>query len=377
MAHREYLRELQTIILDIPLKRPHVMSFGSITEVNFVLVRLVGSSGLVGYGEAATLQGPTWSEESSESIKATIDRYISPLLKDINLLEYKVVLNRIGSRVKGNAFAKAAVEFALLDLFGKHYQEPIYALLGGRFRDRVPLSWSLASGTLSKDLAEAREMMAKGITIFKAKAGADRLEADIERIRAIRNELGDGISLRVDVNQGWDGHRATRAIFEMEDLRLDFCEQPLPKWDIEGLAELRKRNRTPIMADESLNDMATGLALIKKRAADIFSIKLTKMGGLLGALNFYNLIQAAGLGTYIGCMIETCIGTAAYLQFAAAVPHLEYGCELFGPLLLTSDIGDQPIKYENGSVCIPEGPGLGVHVDEKLIEKYRRKTNHC
>ena len=377
MVPAEYLKELQTIILDIPLQRPHVMSFGSIAEVNFVLVRLVSSSGLIGYGEAATLQGPTWGEESAESIKVTIDRYITPLLKNSNLLEYKVILSRINSRVKGNSFAKAAVEFALLDFFGKYYQQPIYALLGGRFRDKVPLSWSLASGSLGQDLAEARQMMAKGINIFKAKAGADKLDADIERIRAIRNELGGGISLRVDVNQGWDVPKATRAILELEKLELDFWEQPLPKWDIEGLRELRKRSRTPIMADESLNDMTSGLELIKNRAADIFSIKLTKMGGLLKALSFYDLIQAAGLGTYIGCMIETCIGTAAYLQFAAAVPCLGYGCELFGPLLLTGDIGDQSIKYENGNVFIPEGPGLGVHVDESRIEKYRRNENPC
>lgn len=369
----QYLKEIQAVILDIPLLRPHVMSFGSIAEVNFVLVKLTSSSGLVGYGEAATLQGPTWGEESAESIKATIDHYIAPLIKDSNLLEYKLVMHRINSRIKGNSFAKAAVDFALLDLFGKYHQLPVYALLGGRFRDRVPLSWSLASGSLSQDLAEARRMMEKGITIFKAKVGADTLDADIERIKTIRTELGRGISLRVDVNQGWDVPKAARAILEMEPFDLDFCEQPVPKWDIEGLGELRQRSRTPIMADESLTDIHAGLELVKKKAADIFSIKLTKMGGLLGALNFYNLIQAAGLGAYIGCMIETCVGTSAYLQFAAAVPQLEYGCELFGPLLLTGDICDKPICYESGSVLIPDGPGLGADVNEECIEQYRRK----
>ncbi|UCD77360.1 MAG: chloromuconate cycloisomerase, partial [Desulfobacterales bacterium] len=209
--------------------------------------------------------------------------------------------------------------------------------------------------------------------IFKVKAGEKSPEEDVEKIKVLRAELGDSVRLRVDVNQGWDLPTATKAIKGMESYGVEFIEQPLPKWDLDGMSEIRKRVQVPIMADESLSDAFSCLSVIKHAAADIFSFKLTKMGGLLTARNIYAMATAAGLGAYIGCMLETSVGTAAYLQFAAAIESLPYGCELFGPVLLRDDIAKNSIAFKDGCVWVPEEPGIGVTIDPGKVEKYGRR----
>jgi muconate cycloisomerase len=367
------IEAVDTFILDIPLERPHVMSFGSPREVNFTLVRMEAQGGVIGWGEAATFQGPTWSEESAETIQVIIDRYLAPSLKGRNALHYNPLMAELEDRCRGNPFAKAAVEMALLDLAGRYLGQPLYVLLGGAFRRALDLSWSLASGKTETDLAEAREMMARGHRIFKIKMGAGSEEEDVAKFKLLRRELGPAISLRADVNQGWDRRTALRAIQELEDSQPEFLEQPLPRWDLSGPAYLRQKTSIPLMADESLTDEHSAMEIIRHGAADIFSYKLTKLGGMIRALAVYRLAAAAGLGSYIGCMIETSLGTAAYLQFGAALPRLDYGCELFGPLLLDGDIASKPIEYAKGQVLVPQGPGLGIEVDEAQVEKYRRR----
>ncbi len=139
------IADVRVILADIPVKRPHKMSFTTLEAVNFAFVRLETAEGLVGWGEAACLGGPTWSEESSESVAVTIERYIAPWLvgRDATLIE--ALSREMAKRVQGNPFARAAVEMALWDLNGRALGVPVHRLLGGRVRDRVPLSAATAS----------------------------------------------------------------------------------------------------------------------------------------------------------------------------------------------------------------------------------------
>ncbi len=373
MGMEPLIETVDTFIVDIPLRRPHVMSFGAPDEVNFVLVRVRARGGIVGWGEAATFQGPTWSEESAETIQVVIDRYLAPLLKGRNALLYNPLMEELEHRFRGNHFAKAAVEMALMDVAGRYLGQPLHVLLGGAFRMKLDLSWSLASGSVETDIAEARDMMARGHRIFKIKMGAGPAEKDVAKLALLRRELGPEVGLRADVNQGWDRRSALRALRELEESRPDFLEQPLPKWDLAGLADLRHKSAIPLMADESLSDAHSALEIVRAGAADIISYKLTKLGGLARSLAVYRLADGAGLGAYIGCMIETSLGTAAYLHFGAVLPRLEYGCELFGPLLLKGDIATKAVAFADGQVLVPEGPGLGIEVDEAEVERYRRR----
>ncbi|HEX3175052.1 MAG TPA: muconate/chloromuconate family cycloisomerase [Methylomirabilota bacterium] len=361
------------ILADIPVKRPHAMSFTTLEVVNFAFVRVETGDGLVGWGEAACLGGPTWSEESAESVQVVIERYIAPWLVGRDASGIERLRREMARRVQGNPFARAAVEMALWDLAGRALGVPVHRLLGGRVRDSVPLSWSLAVAAPEAELEEAREKVRLGHRIFKVKTGAHPLAHDIERVRRIRETVGAGVALRVDANQGWDRPTALAAIRALEPYALDFVEQPLPKWDLDGMAELARRVSVPIMADESCGSPQDALAIARLGGVSILALKVTKAAGILGTMAVARIAEAAGLGCYVGCMIETSLGTAAYLQVALAAAPVTWGCELFGPLLLKGDVVRRPVSYADGAILALDGPGLGVDIDETALNECARR----
>ncbi len=365
--------DVRLVLADIPVRRAHHMSFTTLTAVNFVFVRIETRDGLVGWGEAACLGGPTWSEESAESIAVTLERYVAPWLIGRDAAQLEALRLEMARRVQGNPFARAAVEMALWDLNGRALGVPVHRLLGGRVRDRVPLSWSLAVGDADAELAEARDLVARGHRILKIKTAAHPVAADVARVRAIREEVGPAVKLRVDANQGWDRPSALRAIRAMEPFDLDFVEQPVPRWDLDGLAEIARSVSVPVMADESCGSPQDALAIARRGGVSILGLKLTKSAGLAPTMAIARIAEAAGLGCYVGCMIETSLGTAAYLQAALAAPPVTWGCELFGPLLLTGDVVREPVRYADGCILALDGPGLGVEVDETALEEWARR----
>jgi muconate cycloisomerase len=181
------------------------------------------------------------------------------------------------------------------------------------------------------------------------------------------------LSLRIDANQGWNRHTALRALRGMEEFSLDFAEQPVAKDDIESLVYLSSQVSTPLLADESLSSLPEALTLIRRQAVGMFGIKLTKIGGMLSAKRLAGLAEAAGFPCYVGCMIETGIGTAAYLHFAVSTPAVTMGCELFGPLLLADTITENEPLYTKGCIGLSShAPGLGIVVNETKLQKYTR-----
>jgi len=196
------IADVRVTLADIPVKRPHKMSFTTLAAVNFAFVRLETTDGLTGWGEAACLGGPTWSEESSESVAVTIERYIAPWLAGRDATRIEALSREMARRVQGNPFARAAVEMALWDLNGKALGVPVHRLLGGRVRESVPLSWSLAVESAEAEVAEAREKIALGHRIFKIKTAAYPVAHDVARVRRLREAVGPDVSLRVDANQG-------------------------------------------------------------------------------------------------------------------------------------------------------------------------------
>ena len=368
------IADVRVVLADIPVRRPHTMSFTTLEQVNFAFVRLATNEGLAGWGEAACLGGPTWSEESSESVAATITRYIAPWLRGRDATSVEALRIEMARRVQGNPFARAAIEMALWDLNGRALGVPVHRLLGGRVRDRVPLSWSLAVDDPDAEIAEAKAKVALGHRIFKIKTGAHPLPHDVERVRRIREAVGPDVSLRVDANQGWDRATALSAIQALEPYRLDFVEQPLPRWDLDGMAEIGRRVAVPIMADESCFTPHDALAIAKLGGVSILALKVTKSAGLIGTMAVARVAEAAGLGAYVGCMIETSLGSAAYLHVALAAAPVTWGCELFGPLLLAGDVVTSPVRYADGAILALDGPGLGVDVDESLLDKWTRRS---
>jgi muconate cycloisomerase len=363
------IKSVESFMLSIPMK-PENLSFGKVDRVDYNIVR-VDAGKFVGFGEAATLLGPRWSEESKETIDVIVRHYLSKIVVGKDTSKYRKISSTMDANVQGNPFAKAAVEMAVLDAYGKECEEPVYSILEKKYRDSVPLSWTIANNDPDLDAEEARSLMKKGWRILKIKVGSLPLKKDLDRIREVRKAVGDEISLRIDLNQGWKMEQALSALKPLKKEHVALIEQPLPKWDTEGAAQLVGKSPIPIMADEALCSVHDATELIGKKAAGAFAYKLTKMGGMTNSRHIYSLARRYRISSYIGCMIETSIGTAGYLQFAASIPELTYGCELFGPLRIKDDLVSHKIEYDKGKVKIPSGVGLGVDVDENKLGKLK------
>ncbi len=345
------------------------LSFGRVDTMHFVIVRLEDVSGAEGWGEAAILQGPYWSSESQESVYYTIERYLSPRIIGREIRTTSEVIPLMQS-VRGNPFAKAAVEMAMLDVEGKILHRSAASMLGGRRRESLLVSWTLASNDTVRDCSKAEEMISRGWKILKVKVGSLPVDEEVSRVQRIYEVTRGRAGLRIDANQGWNMKQAVQAFEKLDRIGLDFIEQPLRRGDFAGLAELSSTYSTPIMADESAETPDDVSLIALDGCAGIISYKLEKSGGFTNSLEMERIAFDNGLEGYMGCMIETGIGNAAYAAFASCVRKLSYGTELFGPLRLSDDIAASGLTYSKGELQLSESPGLGITVDMDRLLKH-------
>ena len=367
------IERVETIVLDVPTIRPHVLSVATMQSQTVVLVRLRCADGIEGIGEGTTIGGLTYGGESPEGIKLAIDAYFTPLLIGADTTRPAVIMDRLRRSIIDNRFAKNAVETALLDIQGKRLGVPVSELLGGRIRDRLPVLWTLASGDTAQDIAEAEAMIASGRhAAFKLKIGKRPVQDDVAHVAAIKRALGDRASIRVDVNQAWSEAAAKRALPLLAEAGVDLVEQPIRAHATAGMARLTAMGLIPIMADEALHGPESGYALACGQAADVFALKIAQAGGLTEAKRLAGVAQSAGVALYGGTMLEGPVGTIASTQLFATLPEIEFGTELFGPLLLTEELLVEPLHYADGCLSVPSGPGLGVQLNEDAIAALRR-----
>jgi muconate cycloisomerase len=364
---------IRSTIVDVPTVRRHKLSSLSVTAQSYVIVELRLANGAEGIGEAATLGGPRWSEESVESIKSAVDAYLAPVLIGAPANRFEAARTRMEAAAKRNNAAKAAIESALFDAVGKTLGVPAVQLLGGAVHESLPVLWTLASGDPAQEIEEAeRKLAARLHNTFKVKIGAQTPEADIARLSDLARALTDRASLIVDANQAWDETTALRYLPVLAELGVRLVEQPLPAWNLAGMARLRARSTVPLMADECVFSAHDMLDVVRTGAADVVSLKLVKHGGLLATRNVAAVAQAAGIGLYGGCLLESSIGAAAHLQVFGGLRELAWGCEHFGPQILVDDLVEQPLRFADFRIHLPAGPGLGVTLDQEKLRRYAR-----
>jgi muconate cycloisomerase len=365
---------ITSTIVDVPTVRQHKLSQTSVTAQSYVIVQLRLANGVVGIGEAATLGGPRWAEESVEAIKANIDAYIAPALLGLRADRFEAAGIAMDAAAKRNNAAKGAIESALFDAVGKTLGVPASALLGGAVRDSIPVLWTLASGDPAQEIEEAeRKLEARLHRTFKVKIGAQTPDADMARMRRLATALGDRAQLIVDANQAWDETVSARCLPQLAEMGVALVEQPVPAWNLAAMARLRARTGTPpLLADENVFDTHDMLAVATAGAADAVSLKIVKHGGLLGVRKVAAVAEAAGIGLYGGCLLESSIGAAAHLQVFSTLRELAWGCEHFGPQILTADLVTEPLRYADFQVHLPTGPGLGVTLDETAMRRFAR-----
>ncbi len=369
------IERIETMLVDLPTIRPHKLSVATMDGQTLMLVRIHCSDGIVGVGEGTTIGGLAYGGESPESMKLAIDTYFAPVMRGQDVTRVQQLMVRVGRMVKENRFAKSAVETALLDAQGKRVGLPISELMGGRRRDSLPVAWTLASGNTDRDIAEAEAMLSlRRHNIFKLKIGARPLTEDIAHVAAIKRALGDRAAVRVDVNMAWSETDAARGMAALADAGCELVEQPVAS--APALARLVRRFPVALMADESLTGPESAFEIARVHGADVFAVKIEQSGGLFAAQRVAAIADAAGIGLYGGTMLEGAVGTVASAHVFSTFPNLQWGTELFGPLLLTEEILAAPLAYQDFELSVPSGPGLGITLDEDRLAFFRRSGLH-
>ena len=369
------IERIEARILDIPTIRPHKLSFGSISRQSPVIVQLWLADGACGFGEAATIGGPSWNEESPESIHHAITQYLAPALLGQGAGGFEAGLARMDKACKGNAFAKSAVEMALIDAVARTLGLPAWQLLGGKVHHSLPLAWTLASGNVERDLEEAQlRLEQRRHHIFKMKIGANAPADDVAHVTRIARGLAGRATLTVDVNQAWDGNTARRYLPQLVEAGVTLIEQPVAHWNIEALKGLTAAlgDSALIMADETVCTPQDAMALACAQACHVFSLKVAKHGGLLRTRKVAAVAEAADIGWYGGTMLETSLGSAASAHVFSTLGSQHHGCELFGPQLLVDDIVETQMPIADFALQLPDGPGFGVQVSLAQLDRFDR-----
>jgi muconate cycloisomerase len=365
------IERVETLLLDLPTIRPHQLSMATMNGQTLMLVRLYCSDGTVGVGEGTTIGGLAYGAESPEGMKLAIDTYFAPLLLGADASQVPAVMARLDKAIQGNRFARCAVETALFDALGHRTGLPLSQLLGGRVRDSLPVAWTLASGDTARDIDEAERMLAeRRHRVFKLKIGRRAVADDVAHVAAIKKALGERGAVRVDVNMAWSELQAQRGLAALVDAGCELVEQPVATAD--ALARLKGRHPIAVMADESLTGPASAFALARVAGADVFAVKTEQSGGLQAAQQVAAIADAAGIELYGGTMLEGAVGTIAAAHAFASFRHLQWGTELFGPLLLTEEILAEPLRYADFQLAVPTAPGLGIALDEDRVRFFRR-----
>jgi muconate cycloisomerase len=365
---------VEPIPILVPLKRGMTTktAHGEHVDSAYVLVRVHTDEGLVGLGEATV--APRWSGETSRGSVAAIEELLAPALIGEDLRRITVLRQKMERCLKLNPFTRAAVEMALWDLAGKAAGVPVYQLLGGKVRDVVPIKMVIGAFDVPEAVRLAEQFLSWGVKCLKVKTGLDPA-GDVARVKAVREVAGPDVPIGIDSNCGWDVATARRVLGALRPLDILFAEQPVPAGDPGLLAEVRRGTDIPIMADESVFTLADAWQVAHAGAADILSVYPGKHGGIAATLEIAHVARAAGLTCCIGSNLELGIGTAAMLHVAVAEAGIDsttYPADLIGPLYHDVDLTTPGLTLGPEVAHVPDGPGLGVCLDEEQLARYRQ-----
>ena len=364
---------VETRILDVPLVRPHRFARTGMDAQPMLLLTVTTRGGMRGTGEGVVPGGPWWGGESVETMQVIIERYLTPLLQGRRVDEIAGIQQAMDDVVADNLYAKAAVEVALHDAWARSLGVPVHTLLGGPARSSIPVTWALGIESAAEVIDEAQGKLDAGLhRSFKLKMGAQDPADDVARVAEVAEKLSGRAGVRVDLNARWDRLTSLRWLPRLAEAGIELVEQPVPGAEVEWLAEINAALPVPVMADESLRTPTDALRLARLRAADVFSVKTTKSGGLRRTRQIADIAAAAGVPCHAGTAIEGPIGTAASLHLACALPAVTYGSELFGPLLMREQLLTEPLRYADGALHLPDGPGLGGELDPAAVARFTR-----
>ena len=353
----------------VPLVGEYKNAYRAKTIQKSAIVRVTASGGAVGLGNIDP--SPGYSRDSIEDLLGALQAQVAPKLIGLDPTNIHRLLPLLDATVPEMLDAKAAVEMACVDLTARALGVPVHTYLGGAIKDKLLLNAWI--GILKPDEAvkETLQWQKQGFRSCKIKVGGG-IEADRDRVKAVREAVGPEFRIRIDANCGYDADTSIKLAHMVAPFDLQHFEQPVPADDIEGMARVRREAAgIPIMADESVLDHASLIRIIKLEAADIVKVKVMKQGGFHRTLRMIATAEAAGIRCVVGHGFGLGINTTAEVMLAATQANVVDGLECVGPLKTADDIITRRIDMSSGSLALPQGPGLGVVLDDAKVAAFR------
>ncbi len=363
--------KIELFHISIPFAEPYKLSkaYGTLYNAEAVIMKLHTVEGIVGLGEADPLN--PFSDDTPATVMAVTRDQLAPHLLGQDPTHISAIETNLDMKVRGHLMARGAVNMALFDVVGKANGIPAYMLLGGLHRLKLPLLAPIGSGTPDEDEVSIQQLIKDGYRTVMIKMGALPIADEIKRMTSAKARFGDQMRIIIDANQGWTVAETLEFIDGIRGSRPDLLEQPIEHDDVDGLKRIRNRAPCPLSADESVASIREATTLIREQAVDVFSIKVSKNGGLSKAKKIAELAHAFGLKVLMNSMFDFGITQAASLQLGCALPNLlDIGHAYMSVLRMSDDITDFDQNISGGIATIPTGPGLGVMLDEDKLKKY-------
>ncbi len=324
--------------INIPLEEPFTIATGTKCNIENVLITVYLANGTVGYGEAAPLE-PV-NGESQATALATMNS-CKDFLKGRDVSQYRQISRELKNVFWAQVTARCAIEMALLDAFTKSLDIPLYRFLGGATR-QIETDYTVDIVPAETARLNAARLKDKGYRVIKTKVGK-KLSDDIDRILAIKDGA-PGCGIMLDANQGYSPSQAVHFLEELEknNIRPELFEQPVVKYDLQGMKFVKDHTSVPVAADETVFSSADAIKVVQTGCADLINIKIMK-SGIVEALDISAIARSANIGLMIGCMLESRLGLGTSVHLAAGLggfsfidldPHLDPDQEPFtgGPV---------------------------------------------
>jgi L-alanine-DL-glutamate epimerase-like enolase superfamily enzyme len=354
-------------IINIPRADTLTTSYGSRSDALTVLVEVETDEGLVGIGQTA-VDAPFYGEPA-EGICTSINYFLGPAIVGQSPLDIEHLNRLMVEALPDHLSARAGVDLALWDLKGKALGVPVYQLLGGRYREGIDLMGFVRHASPEAMYESAKATLAETpYPVLKMKVGMD-VPGDIARVAAVSEAVKGKAVLQVDGNTGWSLAQAISALSAMDKFgTLGAIEQPVAR--IDDMAHLAKRFGAPVMADESIYGPEDAIEVVKREAAQIALMKITKHGGILNVLKIAHIADAAGIDLSVAIYHDIIAAAAAHL--AVALPAVRWPSP---PTGLSDTILTRSIEPTGLLMHVPEGPGWGVELDYEKVKRYTVETS--
>jgi L-alanine-DL-glutamate epimerase-like enolase superfamily enzyme len=366
------IHKIDIFKMNVEITQPIRILLGVLDTANNLVIKITTDTGLVGWGEASPCTVITGDSQNTNYVTA---QTIARLIKGKNALAIAARMLEVNNVTIGDSSVRSAFDMALYDIAAKAANMPLYQFLGGERRElRTDLTIGIKD-TVEETVAQAKSIIEAGFNAIKLKVGRPGLE-DVPHVKAVRELIGPNMALKMDSNQGWDYPTAVANINAMEELNLQYAEQPIAVWDYEGLARLRKKVNLPICADESVFDHRDALKLVKMGAVDYLNIKLGKSGGIYIGLKINAIAEAAGMKCMIGCFAESRLGLSAAAHLAMARPNISF-IDLDSCYHFKNDPVIGGVSFDEkigGLLHLPDAIGHGAAFNESDLEQDSKVT---